>query len=403
MRRIVFVLFCLPLIAKAQDTTYLTYTVYHDTVVTTTIPEEVICRDTTYTVFDTTYNAYYELQIYAVVDGSVSVTEQLCDTIAAYDSTFICFNCASHDTTVMIITPDDEIVMNGMLPALPGQSTQQKVNYVLSYSCNAIRSSFDAQRTGNGWPTEEAHNAGLYSIVTYNSAPTAHPPIDAFPTAAQLPAQVAYLDSVLAAHSDDLPDIINIQNEEPNTNYWSGPVSDYVNWMNAAAEVCHKYNVPVSNGGLLQNIVYYMRWVYQQEGKTDSVNIINQRANLSPGTGTAAQFFIDWYKVEIPAIAASTLTYVCQHWYEPSLRNNPDRTTSSGLLPLVIQFLRSRTGKPVIITEFGTDNANQGLFNQLADEINDAGVKCRVYYSGDGNVAEDHPQYWEDWINQNSP
>lgn len=402
MKILIAAFLLIPLISLSQDTTYSTYNVQHDTIITAIIPEQYICRDTTYQVFDTSYRAYYQYQVYATVEGSIMATYQICDTIPAHDSTFICSMCASHDTTVMVITPD-EIVMNGMLPALSGQSTQQKVNYVLSYSCNAIRSSFDAQRTGNGWPTEEAHNAGLYSIVTYNSAPTAHPPIDAFPTAAELPAQVAYLDSLLGAHEDDLPDQINIQNEEPNTNYWSGPVSDYVNWMNAAAEVCHKYNVPVSNGGLLQNIVYYMRWVYQQEGKTDSVNIINQRANLGPNTGTAAQFFIDWYKVEIPAIAASTLTYVCQHWYEPSLRNDPNRTTSSGLLPLVIQFLRSRTGKPVIITEFGTDNPSENLFNQLADEIDASGVKCRVYYSGDGNVAENHPQYWEDWINQNSP
>lgn len=398
--RLLLVLLLLPFIGMAQDTTYTTYQVQHDTLLTTTIPDQITCRDTSYEVFDTSYNTFYQLQLYATVDGSIIATFEICDTIPAHDTTFVCSMCAVHDTTIMVITPETDMEINGILVGIESMTLAQKINYAISYSCNALRTSHDPER--NNWQIGAIKDAGLFSLMTYNTSPVGQP-TDAFPTAAEIPWHVNFLDSLLNDHIDELPDIITFQNEEPNTNYWSGPPQDYVRWLNAAAAVAHKYNIPCSNGGLLQNVVYYIRWVYQQEGKTDSVNLINQLANLGPNTGTAAQHFIDWYKVEIPAIAASTLDYVDFHCYEPSLRNDPNRTTASGIIPIIVQFLRSRTGKTVITSEFGTDNPSQNLFNETADDIDGSGVHIRFYYSGDGNVAENHPQYWEDWINQNSP
>lgn len=104
MKYLILILLLITTAANAQDTTYNTFQVQHDSVVTTTIPEQIICRDSLIEVLDTTYNAYFDNKLYAVVDGSIFTTVTLCDTIAAHDTTFTCTLCAVHDTTIMIIS-----------------------------------------------------------------------------------------------------------------------------------------------------------------------------------------------------------------------------------------------------------------------------------------------------------
>lgn len=335
---------------------------------------------------------------YTITLSSVTIMNGVTNVTSNYNITY-----QSGTLTVLPVEPP-QVAINGMLDNhVAGATIAQEISYVIAHSCNAMRTSYDPTR--GGWPTTQVHNAGLFSFMTYNTAPVQQPP-DAFPTAAQLPAALNTLGQILRDNQDDLPEIISFQNEEANLSYWDGPVTDYINWLNPAVDSAHKYGALATNGGILHNFVYYIRWVYQQEGKTDSVNLINQRAKINSNTGTAAQAVIDWYKIEIPALAASRIDYINLHWYEPVFgvkTLNPNSDTTTGLLPIAINFLASRTGKPVLTNEFGTDNASQVLFNRTADEWDQNGVKIRVYYAGDGNVAENHPDYWKEWIDAHSP
>lgn len=380
--------------AQQYDTTYQTYSITHDTIITTTIPEQYICHDSDVTVLDTFYNIYYENQIYATANGSVETTIQVCDTIPAHDTTFIKTNGAIHDTTVMILVPipPSGTKINAVFNA--GNFTwAYKLNLAKELSNNGIRENNDEDQS---WQVKQTHDSGLINLMTYN-APSCCTG-NAFYTGTALQDAANTLNQHFLDNPNDKPDIISFNNEEPNRAYWEGTAQSYVNTMNTLAEVAHSHGVPCSNGGILQNVIYYIRWVYQQEGKTDSVNLINARANIGPNTGTAAQELIDWYKVEIPAIAASDLDYVNFHWYEPAINLDPGSDTTTGLVPIVVNFLRSRTGKPVINTEFGMEGNSRNMFNQLCDELDDSGVDIRVYYNGTGPISTSHPDWWEAWI-----
>lgn len=305
--------------------------------------------------------------------------------------------------TVVPVVPTN--VFNGIFPNLVSSTGGPipygtRIGQVNIYDCNAFRNNLNV---GNQWNVKQVLDSGHTPIMTYNDPACCQ--LNYFNTGAALETAKSTFTAYLNANQNAKPAVISFNNEEPNNNYWKGTVYDYLLTLNALTTIAHSYGIPTSNGGILQNIVYYMRYVYQQEGKTDSVNLINKRGQLFTGTGAAAQYFIDWYKVEIPGIAASQVDYVNFHWYEPSFNISTTSDTTTGLLPLVIQFLRSRTGKPVICTEFGSKYNSQALFNQVADEINNSGVYMRVYYYGTnpGPVSDPHPEWWKDWIDQNSP
>lgn len=388
---------------NAQDTAYQTYTIKHDTLVSTHIPDKIVyIGDSTFTLYDTSYLAYSIYKTYWIVDGAIVVTIPLYDTIPEHDSVFICSLCAVHDTTIIVIIPHPETAINGMFPNLgqPAPSFGVRINTAKNYSCNAYRLNIDV---GQVWRVKQVHDSGMVCMLTYNDPPCCN--LNYFNTGAALETAKANFRAYLAANPNDLPEVISFNNEEPNLNYWKGTPQDYLLTLNALTAIAHEYGIPTSNGGILQPFIYYMRWVYKQEGKLDSAALLTKRGNLFPNDNAGTQQRIDWYRVLIPGIAASNVDYVNFHWYEPAHNILTTSDTTTGLLPLVIQFLRDRTGKPVITTEFGSKYDSQSLFNQQADEIDDSGVKMRVYFYGiePGPVSDPHPEFWKSWIDQHAP
>ncbi len=394
MRIIPVILLLLSVQLNAQDTSYITYQVTHDSTVTNTISQMLVPRDTSYTVFDTTYQAFYDLKIYGFVDGSVRITQTLYDTIAAHDTTFVCNQCALHDTTVMIIAPSPETQIYGLLPAID-EPLPYRLHLTKESGSNAYRHAFDFSKS---WEVKQVKDSGLIDLLTYNDPRCCTGAY--FPTGAALTTALFKLDSTLAIEqsNDALPEIISFNNEEGNFSYWKGTATDYVNWLVPATEIAHNYGIPVSTGGLLHNIFWYIRYIYQLEGKTDSVAMINAAEGLGPGTPTYAQTVIDWYKVEIPGLLAANVDYMNFHFYTPKTKDN-SISTPSETLAIIINFL-GRYNKPIITTETGTNNANQALFNAHMDIIKNMGVKVMVYFYGTGNLAEANLPFWEAWIAQ---
>lgn len=378
-----------------NDTTYVTYQVTHDTIETTTIPEKIIhTGDTVITLFDTSYLIYNIYEQYASVDGSITITVPLYDTIPSNDTTFTCHGCAVHDTTTFVINADTSNTIWGVFilnnpPTTLSARTTRATN--LSDALTSYR--YNVDRGDNTYSVHAIHAAGLLVAMSYQNQPVQNTAF--FPTGAALTASAFTLDSLFDIET---PDLLSIENEESNQSYHKGTPQDYINELNTLGAVAHAHGVPYSNGGTLIQLVYYIRKYYQDHGLTDSVNWINTAAGLSPGTGPAAQAQINWYSVVIPAFRNSNMDYVNFHHYEPP-RTDTVPTTESGLTRVIINFLKQQTGKEIITTEFGTRNHSNALLIQMCNIIKDAGVKWAIYFDGDGSVAFANEPAYKTFLN----
>jgi hypothetical protein len=175
-------------------------------------------------------------------------------------------------------------------------------------------------------------------------------------------------------------------------------VYDYLAELNAAAVIAHNHHVPISNGGTTLGVVYAMRQWYFDRGETDSVNWLNAAlglsSNMSIGTDQVA-----WYQALLTGIAASQVDYINFHWYEPPRSTNLTPTTTSGVLPVLINYLRVTTGKPVITTESGCRNSSNSLLISMFNEIRLSGVKVAIYYDGTGSLAVQNESGFKVYLN----
>jgi hypothetical protein len=354
-------------------------------------------KDTTVTVSDTSYNTgSNQYGYYFNVDGSVNITYPLYDTIAAHDTTYTCNDCATcHriDTIITPVPPDERLYGVFILP-VPLTPLAQRLHRIKTEGLGTI---FRDNQNSNTFidNSKQIHDSALLQSLTYNYR---HPQqIAYFPTGAGLNLWADTLSYNLR-RMNQRPDFIHFENEEANTLYHKGTVYDYINLLQRGIDTAHKYGIAVGNGGTIQNIVAYIRYVYQQEGKTDSANLIRDSAHLPQNPNAYGLAVIDWNKVFIPWVAQSNLDFIDLHWYEYFNNNIRDRTTTSKLLPIVINFLQSRTGKPVISTEIGTRGDNQPMFNEMMNECKNAGMNRMIYFSGNGPAATDHADYWALWL-----
>jgi hypothetical protein len=373
--------------AKAQDTTYNTYTysITHDTLIRTTIPQQIVYRkDTTIIVSDTTYNSVYNTMNFTTVQGTLTVTVRLYDTIVAHDTVYVCVNCATHDTTVnyIVITPivDSTIygvfILNNPQTSLPSRITQAKNIHVKN---TAYRYNYDI---GQGYFNQRIKDSGLLCMMTFNNKPVQS--VAYFPTGAELTACAATLDSLLNISK---PDLLSFENEEGNAQYHKGTVQDYLAELNALTTVAHAHNVPTSNGGTTQGIPYAMRHWYQTRGRLDSVAWINNACSLSPNQNTSYSLQqVNWYEQLLAGIQVSAVDYVNYHWYEPPRTDTTPVITSTVLKPMV-NYLRVMTGKPVISTEIGSRNHSSSLLFDMLTESHDADTKIIIYFDGVGSLA----------------
>lgn len=321
---------------------------------------------------------------YSITLSSVTIMNGVTNVTSNYSISY-----QTGTMTVIAVQPTQEI--NGIFTN-PGFLTSwaYRLNIAKQYANNAIR---DNTNEGQDWKVKQTHDSGLIDLMTYNAPACCDG--NAFYTGAALRTAANTFRQYLVDNPNDKPELISANNEEPNAGYWSGTPQEYLIWLDTLTAIAHSHGIPVSNGGILDNVKWYIRYVYQQEGKTDSVNLMNDIMNVGPGTPAFAQAVIDWYKVEIPGLAASDIDYVNFHKYL-----NIDRIEEMQLATITVRFLGSRTGKPVITTESGTKGTSQSQFNEYYNRMDDEGVKIRVYYNGSGNLADPNPDWWRAWILQ---
>jgi hypothetical protein len=112
-------------------------------------------------------------------------------------------------------------------------------------------------------------------------------------------------------------------------------------------------------------------------GLADSVTWLNNALGLPTNlNSTYALTQEAWYIPLLAGFAASQIDYVNFHWYEPP-RTDTLPTTTSGVLPPLINYLRVITGKKVITTEAGCRNHSDALLSQMFTEINNTAFQSQ--------------------------
>ena len=201
------------------------------------------------------------------------------------------------------------------------------------------------------------------------------------------------------------PPVIVVENEEINKNWHSGPMTDYINMLKVALDVCHAKGIKVTNGGIYGPQLEVLTYRYLQtksQKRADSfgnncmyawqikaAQTVNSNASLEKDVrqlDTLLNFYVN-------------LDYINIHEYEPF---NPNLSTSAKsqvgtITPVVIadlqEYLQTRTGRIVITNETGQrDNTNPSLVTAMMTEYDRLKFPYVMWYSGTG-VSGAQPLY----------
>lgn len=190
------------------------------------------------------------------------------------------------------------------------------------------------------------------------------------------------LRSFLSVYADSI-ELAVIENEELNkyvdgstTLSHLGSLGDYVSELAVAVNVCQEMGVPVANGGLTGGVVSSLLHYYVANNKQDSVVWLVRRLN---GVLTDSSI---WMRTDTLLYAFRTLplSYVNLHWYEPV----SDTSRTSGVLPVVCNYITQQTGKKVITNETGVTTTDSSFVRMLMQQWGSGYTDYCIFFDGAG-------------------
>ncbi len=197
------------------------------------------------------------------------------------------------------------------------------------------------------------------------------------------------------------PKYITVRNEFANPNYWdTSHIERYVNnELNPAVHIGDSMGIPVGDGGFLPNLVFTLLKYYQDNNLTDSINWLCDSTGISPSS-TSSPSVIKTMRLYAYVLDSSNINAIYnQHWVEPFGLMDTTHTTTSSVLPVLINYVKSRTGKRNMTSEFHTENNSQDLLFALCDEFNSTEPVTEEYFSGDTALGSvDLLSYYALWI-----
>jgi hypothetical protein len=193
--------------------------------------------------------------------------------------------------------------------------------------------------------------------------------------------------------NDYTPEVAVIENEPINEGYYKGPVTDYINEIKTAVDVCHSYGVKVSDGGLHTGMVcilvyqdYINRGMQKEATSFSNRALTSQYLKAAQGKGTSdINVKLDKTKQQIDAFKNIALDYVNFHWYQPTTLSPNDNTASQGVVKEIADYLRRATGKQVLCNEFGQYNQSSALITSMVDQLKLAGLTYGIVFSGNSD------------------
>jgi hypothetical protein len=298
--------------------------------------------------------------------------------------------------------PDDVAIEYGafVLASATYPTPAQRITRTKELHCTVFRYNFthgDINRTDQIW------DSGCEVAMTYNFADTQDSA--AYPT--DTVTYSTHLHSTLAS-STHKPKWLFITNEPANYDYWQVDVNRFINILDAGIREGHKFGCLVGDGGATFDLVYMLFKYYQDNNLTDSLQWLKDASGITTINGPIAQAKIAFYTAEFAYIKTSAADFFNVHSYEPP-RPGTDTfpTTTSKILPVMIDYLRSTLGKDVISNEVGSTNHSQALTYEELDEwkrklSENTTCKLLCYYAGEtpGQYAVDNSDYYAAWLLQ---
>jgi hypothetical protein len=316
-------------------------------------------------------------------------------------------NSSDNNTTVTASDTTNERVKFGVMVAkTEGQvvGPEKQIRVAKALGVNYIRAKVDIQ----GWDGvseayEAAKGAGLKVLLNINygvprNAAGEHDPVP-FPT--DMNAYTKSLNSILDKYK---PELVVIENEEDNPNYHEGSADEYINELKTGIQVAHSKGLKVTNGGItVREICLIIVDDYMQRGEKDKAMNFAQKAfpanfaarlgngNLMKNPQIARQ--VEFGRKLMETYKTLDLDYVNFHWYEPVQARGKGQDASAvsfdpETFAFVVNYLKTKTGKPVMSNEFGVLETSAELVKALLKAVKDNGLSYAIFYSADGGPGK---------------
>lgn len=278
----------------------------------------------------------------------------------------------------------------------------QQVKVARDLGVNYIRTKIDISTwTGSSDAYDTYAAAGFKILLNIISgvprnAAGEHAPVP-FPT--DMNAYAKALNSILDKYK---PEVVVIENEEDNPNYHSGGADDYINELKTAIQVAHSKGLKVTNAGItFREVCLIVYDDMMQQGKKQQAiefaqkvfppNVLNRINNLNM---PAVKRQLDFGRKIIAAYKTLDLDYVNFHWYEPIKARGingadvNDTIVDPKIFEFITNYLKTKTGKPILSNEIGVFNPSPALVKGLLQSVKDAGLRYAIFYSADGGVGK---------------
>jgi hypothetical protein len=208
---------------------------------------------------------------------------------------------------------------------------------------------------------------------------------------------VAYKKKLAAVLNKYKPEVVVIENEETNQIYHYGSMVDYINMLKAATTVAHARGIKISDGGIHPRAICYFIWQrYTQNSRIvqattwmDSTMDMQMQYAAKHPEKTDNTIRIYWNRVDtlLNAFKDMNIDYVNLHIYEAINNVGTGYITIPGCITTMAQYVRQRTGKPVMSNECGQHNSYPTCVTTMMQAFVDGVYKYAIWYNGEGNHA----------------
>src|SRR4051812_39780110 len=193
------------------------------------------------------------------------------------------------------------------------------------------------------------------------------------------------------------PDVLVIENEETNLQYHYGSMIEYINMLKAATTVAHARGIKIADGGIHPRGICYFVWQQDiDEGFTSKANSwMNSTMNSQMQYAaqhpekTDNEIRIYWNRLDtlLKHFVNMKIDYVNIHIYEAINDVGTGKYTIPGCIPTMADYVRQRTGKPVLSNECGQHNLYTTCVTSMMQAFVDGDYKYAIWFSGDGTNA----------------
>ena len=265
---------------------------------------------------------------------------------------------------------------------------------------NYMRARIDMQSWNGSNPLYNAYAAaGMKVLLNINygvprNAVGDHDPIP-FPT--DMESYSRSLNSILDKYK---PEVVVIENEEDNPFYHTGTADDYIKQLETAIQIAHSKGLKVTNGGItVREVCLIIYDDLMQSGQKEKAMEFAEKAvppaflkRLNNMNNPQVQRQVEFGRKIIAAYKTLDLDYVNFHWYEPvqarTKAASPTASFNPEVFAYVVNYLKTKTGKPVLTNEFGVLNSSPELVKSILKAARDAQLSYAIFYSADGGEGK---------------